>query len=105
LSGLSEEFGKRARTNLEQLISITRPYGEWQRDPERLHVTPGSVAITSGVWPKTQRASSQFANGVGSDVMAFSLTYHQHGAQKHPVEGWLEGSDREAVACADYVMA
>jgi cholesterol oxidase len=27
---------------------------------------------------------------VGSDVMAFLLTYHQHGGQKHPVEGWLK---------------
>ena len=30
---------------------ITRPHGRWKRDPEKIHITPGSVAITSGVWP------------------------------------------------------
>jgi cholesterol oxidase len=90
LRGLSDQLGKRARTNSEQLISITRPYGEWKRDPDRIHVTPGSVAITSGVWPDDQTSIEPVGYGVGSDLMAFALTYHQHGAQKHPVEGWLE---------------
>jgi hypothetical protein len=90
LPGLSDQLGKRARTNSEQLISITRPYGEWRRDPDRIHVTPNSVAITSGVWPDDQTSIEPVGYGVGSDLMAFALTYHQHGAQKHPVEGWLE---------------
>ena len=54
LTGLSDQLGQRARTNSEQLLSIIRPYGEWKRDPEKLHVTPGSVSITSGVWPDPQ---------------------------------------------------
>src|SRR5262249_49940194 len=51
LRGLSGELGKRARTNSEQLLAVTQTHGQWERDPERIHVTPGSVAITSGVWP------------------------------------------------------
>jgi cholesterol oxidase len=49
LTGLSSELGQRARTNSEQLLSITRTRGKWKRDPEKVHITPGSVAITSGV--------------------------------------------------------
>jgi cholesterol oxidase len=90
LSGLSDQLGQRARTNSEQLISITRPYGEWKRDPEKIPIAPGSVSITSGVWPDAQTSIEPVYYGVGSDVMAFLLTYHQHGAQKHPVEGWLK---------------
>jgi cholesterol oxidase len=90
LSGLSDQLGQRARTNSEQLISITRPYGDWKRDPEKLPISPGSVAITSGVWPDAQTSIEPVYYGVGSDVMAFLMTYHQHGAQKHPVEGWLK---------------
>jgi cholesterol oxidase len=90
LSRLSDQLGKRARTNSEQLISITRPYSEWRRDPDRVHVTPGSVAISSGVWPDDQTSIEPVYYGVGSDLMAFALTYHQHAAQKHPVAGWLE---------------
>jgi cholesterol oxidase len=80
----------RARTNSEQLISITRPYSESKRDPDRFHITPGSVAITSGVWPDDQTSIEPVYYGVGSDLMAFAMTYHQKGPQKHPVEGWLK---------------
>jgi cholesterol oxidase len=51
LAGLSSELGKRARTNSEQILEATRSYGQWKRDPEKIHITPGSIAITSGVWP------------------------------------------------------
>jgi hypothetical protein len=30
LTGLSDQLGQRARTNSEQLLSITRSYGEWK---------------------------------------------------------------------------
>jgi len=90
LSNLSDQLGKGARTNSEQLISIKRPYADWSHDPERLHITPGSVAITSNVWPDAETSIEPIYYGVGSDVMAFMMTYHQHGAQKHPVEGWLK---------------
>ena len=90
LSGLSDQLGQRARTNSEQLLSIMRPFGNWKHDPEKIHITPGSVAITSGVWPDPQTSIEPVYYGVGSDVMAFLITYHQHAAQKHPVEGWLK---------------
>ena len=90
LASLSDQLGKRARTNSEQLIAITRPYGKWTRDSEKLHITPGSLAITSGVWPDDQTSIEPTIYGVGSDLMALVLTYHQHRAQKHPVEGWLK---------------
>src|SRR5262249_31527983 len=51
LRGLSSELGKRARTNSEQLLYITRTHEEWERDPDRIHIMPGSVTITSGTWP------------------------------------------------------
>ena len=52
LTGLSSELGQRARTNSEQLLVMSRPYDSRMaarsgEDP----VAPGSVAITSGVWP------------------------------------------------------
>jgi cholesterol oxidase len=90
LPGLSDQLGQGARTNSEQLISIVRPYADWKRDPEKIHITPGSVAITSGVWPDAETSIEPVYYGVGSDIVAFALTYHQHGAQKHPVEGWLK---------------
>lgn len=90
LADLSDQLGKRARTNSEQLISIVRPYGEWKRDPDRFHITPGSVAITSGVWPDDKTSIEPCYYGVGSDLMALIMTNHQDGAQKHPVEGWLK---------------
>ena len=90
LPGLSDKLGQGARTNSEQLISISVPYGNWKHDPERVLITPGSVSITSGVWPDAQTSIEPVYYGVGSDIMAFLLTYHQQGAQKHPVEGWLK---------------
>ena len=59
LPGLSDQLGQRARTNSEQLILITRPYGKWKHDPEQLHITPGSVSITSGVWPDPETSIEQ----------------------------------------------
>lgn len=87
---LSDQLGQNARTNSEQLLSMVRPYSEWKRNPDKIHITPGSVAITSGVWPDAQTSIEPVYYGVGSDIMAFMLTYHQDGAQKHPVEGWLK---------------
>jgi len=90
LPGLSDQLGKGARTNSEQLISITLPYENWKHDPEKVHITPGSVSITSGVWPDAQTSIEPVYYGVGSDFIALAMTYHQEGAQKHPVEGWLK---------------
>jgi cholesterol oxidase len=90
LAGLSSQLGQRARTNSEQLLAITRTHGQWERDPEKVHITPGSVAITSGVWPDAVTSIEPTIWGVGSDVFAFLTTYHQHGEQKHPTLSWLK---------------
>ena len=90
LQGLSSEFGQRARTNSEQLLALTRTHGEWKRDPEKIHITPGSVAITSGTWPDAVTSIEPTYWGVGSDVFAFLVTYHQHGEQKHATASWLK---------------
>jgi cholesterol oxidase len=90
LSGLSSQLGQRARTNSEQLLYVTRTHGEWKRHPEKVHITPGSVAITSGVWPDAVTSIEPTYWGVGSDVFALLGTYHQHGEQKHPFVSWLK---------------
>jgi cholesterol oxidase len=90
LKGLSSELGRRARTNSEQLLMVTRPYEEWRRDPEKVHVTPGAVAITSGVWPDPVTSIEPVYYGVGSSLLALLSTYHLHGPQKHPTLAWLK---------------
>ncbi|MBV9683197.1 MAG: GMC family oxidoreductase [Solirubrobacterales bacterium] len=90
LTGLSGELGQRARTNSEQLLAVTRTHGEWERDPEKIRLTPGSVSITSGVWPDPVTSIEPTIWGVGSDVFAFLVTYHQHGEQKHATTSWLK---------------
>ena len=90
LTGLSSQLGQRARTNSEELLVVSRPHDAWERDPEKFHVTPGSVAITSSVWPDADTSIEPVYYGVGSSVLALMTTYHQHGAQKHPVISWLK---------------
>jgi cholesterol oxidase len=90
LPGLSDQLGQLARTNSEQLIVQKRPYGEWKRDPERIHITPGAVSITSGVWPDAQTSIEPFYYSVGSDLMALLFTAHHEGEQKHPTLNWLK---------------
>ncbi len=90
LNGLSSELGKRARTNSEQLLYITRTHEEWERDRERIHIMPGSVTITSGTWPDPVTSIEPTYWGLGSNVFAFLGTYHQHGEQKHSFESWLK---------------
>ena len=89
LAGLSGQLGQRARTNSEQLLALTRTHGEWERDPEKVHIAPGSVAITSGTWPDGVTSIEPTYWGVGSNVIALLETYHLHGDQDHPVAAWL----------------
>ncbi|MFC6157246.1 GMC oxidoreductase [Kribbella jiaozuonensis] len=90
LRGVSTELGRRARTNSEQLLAITRTHKEWLEDPDEIWLTPGSVSITSGVWPDPETSIEPVYWGVGNDLFAFLVTYHQHGAQKHPTAAWLQ---------------
>jgi cholesterol oxidase len=69
---------------------VTRPYGEWKCDPDKIHITPGAVAITSGVWPDPVTSVEPVYYGVGSSLLALLSTYQMHGAQKHPTLAWLK---------------
>jgi len=90
LPGLSDQLGQLARTNSEQLLAQKIPYSVWKKDPERLHITPGSVSITSGVWPDAQTSIEPVYYGVGSNLMALLFTWHQEGDQRHPTFNWLK---------------
>ncbi len=59
-------------------------------DPDRIRLTPGSVSITSGVWPDSETSIEPVYWGVGNDLFAFLVTYHQHGEQKHPTAAWIK---------------
>jgi len=90
LDKLSSELGQRARTNSEQLLFVSRPHDEWKADPEKIHVTPGSVAITSSVWPDAQTSIEPVYYGVGSSLFALQTTWHPQDEQKHPFTAWLK---------------
>src|SRR5262249_54346323 len=90
LTKLSSELGQRARTNPEQLLIVERPHGQWKQDPEKTHIAPGSVAITSGVWPDAMTSIEPVYYGVGSSLIALLTTYHLHGEQTHPTLSWLK---------------
>jgi cholesterol oxidase len=90
LTGLSSELGQRARTNSEQLLAVTRTHGEWERDPEKIHLTPGSVSITAGVWPDPETSIEPVYWGIGSDLFALLITSDQQGEQKHPTASWIK---------------
>jgi cholesterol oxidase len=90
LSKLSDELGKRARTNSEQMISINRSHADWKEHPEEFRITPGSVSVTGQVWPDEETSVDPVYYGVGSDIMTFLMTLHQQGNQKHPTLNWLK---------------
>jgi cholesterol oxidase len=90
LTGLSGQLGQRARTNSEQLLVVTRPFGQWELDPEKIHITPGSVAITSAVWPDAATSIEPVYYGAGSTLFALQTTYHAQSEQKHPTLSWLK---------------
>jgi cholesterol oxidase len=90
LTGLSSQLGQRARTNSEQLLAVTRTHGQWEKDPEKIRLTPGSVSITSGVWPDPVTSIEPVYWGVGSDLFAFLVNEHRDGAQQHPTASWVK---------------
>ena len=48
------------------------------------------MSITSGVWPDPVTSIEPVYWGVGNDLFAFLVTYHQHGEQKHPTAAWVK---------------
>ena len=49
-----------------------------------------TVAITSGVWPDAVTSIEPVYWGVGNNLFAFLVTYHEHGEQKHPTAAWIK---------------
>lgn len=90
LANLSNRVGHRARTNSEELLSVTVPYEVWEKDPHRYRFVPGSWSVTSAAWPDPSLSAEPVFYGVGSNAMGMLLTWHQEGSQKHPIEGWLK---------------
>lgn len=90
LTELSDEVGRRARTNSEMLLGLTLPYETWNKNRERFHITPGAIGISSAVWPDPSTSIEPCFYGVGSDVLALLMTWHQHGPQEHPLVEWLK---------------
>ncbi|MHC5541539.1 GMC oxidoreductase, partial [Singulisphaera rosea] len=89
LGHLSDRLGKLARTNSEALLGSVIPYGAWKKHPDRFIASPGSVAITSGIWPDDTTSIEPVYYGVGSNVMAFLSTYHTQGTEEHRSLAWL----------------
>ena len=63
----------------------------------RMEARPGEGPHHSGIGgdhlggvARPQTSIEPVYYGVGSDVMSFLLTYHQHGEQKHPTQGYLK---------------
>ena len=90
LTGLSGQLGQRVRTNSEQLLALTRTHGEWEKDPEKIRLTPGSVSITSGVWPDPVTSIEPVYWGPGSDLFAYLVNEHRDGKQKHPTTSFIK---------------
>ena len=59
-------------------------------DPEKIRLTPGSVSITSGVWPDPVTSIEPVYWGVGSDLFAYLVNEHRDGAQKHPTTSFIK---------------
>jgi cholesterol oxidase len=89
LSRLSDRLGKLARTNSEVLLCSVIPYGVWKNDPDRFISAPGSVAITSAIWPDEATCIEPVLYGVGSNLVAFLSTCRTQGARAHRARAWL----------------
>lgn len=70
LPGLSDLVGARARTNSEQLLAVTIPYGDWKEHPNRIHTVLGSIGCTSAAWPDPSTSAEPCFYGVDSNAMA-----------------------------------
>ena len=88
LDKLSDELGKRARTNSEALISVQRSEDDFKADPERHHIVPGTSAVTACIQADAESTMGPVYYNVGSDAMAFLYTAQTEGGE-HPMKAWL----------------
>ena len=102
LTGLSSELGKRARTNSEQLLYITRTHEEWERDPGRIHSKP------SGTPPSVHVAAiedfvDRVATQLGAHEAALATEMINRNASAHFVGGIPIGESSETGAVDPYL--
>lgn len=101
LDKLSSQLGQRARSNSEMLLGLTIPYEIWKENPQRFMFSPGSVGITSGIWPDPATSIEPNYFGIGSNAFGLILNWHQEGHQGHPFESLI----KEAATHPDKVFA
>ena len=89
LDKLSDEVGKRARTNSEALISVQRSEESFNDHPERFHITPGSSSVTAAVQADEESTMGPVYYGVGSNAMSLFYTAQAAGGEEHGFKAWV----------------
>ena len=90
LDKLSDEAGKRARTNSEALVSVMRSEEDYKRDPEKIHITPGSPNVTAALQIDPEATIGPVRYGVGSNAMSLIYTAQPEGNGEHHFRAWLK---------------
>jgi cholesterol oxidase len=90
LDRLSDEAGKRARTNSEALISVQRSEADYRRDPERVRISPGASSVTAALQIDAESTIGPVRYGVGSNAMALLYTAQPEGDEEHHFRAWLK---------------
>ncbi|MGH6934251.1 MAG: GMC family oxidoreductase [Dongiaceae bacterium] len=90
LDKLSDEIGKRARTNSEALVSVMRSEADYKRDPEKFRITPGSPNVTAALQIDPEATIGPVRFGVGSNSMSLIYTAQSEGNEEHHFIAWLK---------------
>ncbi|MBS1676348.1 MAG: GMC family oxidoreductase [Actinobacteria bacterium] len=90
LANLSDEAGKRARTNSEALVSAQRREGDFKDDPERFSITPGASSVTACLQIDPEATIGPVRYGVGSNAMDFVYTAQPDGDEEHHFRAWVK---------------
>lgn len=90
LGKLSDEAGRRARTNSEALISVQRSEEDFRRDPERVRITPGASSVTACLQIDAESTIGPVRYGVGSNAMSLLYTAQPQGDEEHHFRAWLK---------------
>lgn len=90
LDKLSDEAGKRARTNSEALVSVQRSETDYKKDPDRFVITPGSSSVTAALQIDAEATIGPVRYGVGSNAMSLLYTAQPEGNEEHHFRAWLK---------------
>ena len=89
LGKLSDELGKRARTNSEALIGVQRSEQDYKADPERFHFVPGTSSVTAAIQADEESTMGPVYYGPGSNAMALAFTAEGVAGNEHEFRAWL----------------